>query len=152
MADRLIIDAIVLTPAAGALEAHVVRRGRRVQAETGGKESGRQIELRGNLAAMLTPAQNANEVAGKPLSSALPDRRLRQAAESLWCPSVSPEGLITVGRVVWMMLDLYGFHSTIQMLPVVSPRLKNNLSAVSESSQKSGIPAFIIDRRARWEW
>ena len=51
-----------------------------------------------------------------------------------------------------MMLDLYGFHSTIQMLPVVSPRLKNNLSAVSESSHNSGIPAFISDRRALWEW
>lgn len=40
----------------GALEAHVVRRGRRSQADTGGQESGLQIELRGNLAAMLTMA------------------------------------------------------------------------------------------------
>jgi hypothetical protein len=42
-----------------ALEAHVVRRGRRVHAETAGQESGLQIELRGNLAAMLSAAQNA---------------------------------------------------------------------------------------------
>jgi translation elongation factor EF-G len=40
-AIRELIDAIVLTPAAGAREAHVVRRrGRRVQAEPGGQESG----------------------------------------------------------------------------------------------------------------
>jgi hypothetical protein len=58
-AIRGLIDAIVLTPAAGALEAHVVRRGRRVQAEAGGQESGLQIELKGNLAAMLSAAQNA---------------------------------------------------------------------------------------------
>ena len=58
-AIRGLIDAIVLTPAAGALEAHVVRRGRRAQAETGGEASGLQIELRGNLAAMLGAAQNA---------------------------------------------------------------------------------------------
>ena len=56
---RGLIDAIVLTPAAGALEAHVVRRGRRVQAETGSQETGLQIELKGNLAAMLSAAQNA---------------------------------------------------------------------------------------------
>ena len=58
--SRGLIDAIVLTPAAGALEAQVVRRGRRrAQAEAGGQESGLQIELRGNLAAMLSAAQNA---------------------------------------------------------------------------------------------
>jgi hypothetical protein len=56
---RGLIDAIVLTPVAGALEAHVVRRGRRVQTQTGGQESGLQIELKGNLAAMLSAAQNA---------------------------------------------------------------------------------------------
>jgi len=39
-AIRGMIDAIVLTPAEGALEAHVVRRGRRAQADTGGQESG----------------------------------------------------------------------------------------------------------------
>ena len=39
--------------------AHVVRRGRRVQAETGGQGSGLQIELKGNLAAMLSAAKNA---------------------------------------------------------------------------------------------
>ena len=55
-AIRGLIDAIVLTPADGALEAHVVRRGRRVQAQTDGQESGLQIELKGNLAAMLTMA------------------------------------------------------------------------------------------------
>jgi hypothetical protein len=58
-AIRGLIDAIVLTPAAGALEAHIVRRGRRIQAKTGGQESGLQIELKGNLAAMLSAAQNA---------------------------------------------------------------------------------------------
>jgi hypothetical protein len=36
-----------------------VRRGRRVQSETGGEQSGLQIELRGNLAAMLSAAQKA---------------------------------------------------------------------------------------------
>jgi hypothetical protein len=55
-AIRGLIDAIVISPAAGALEAHVVRRGRRVQTETSGRESGLQIELKGNLAAMLTMA------------------------------------------------------------------------------------------------
>jgi hypothetical protein len=50
-AIRGLIDAIVLTPAAGALEADVVRRGRRAQTEAGGQEGGLQIELRGNLAA-----------------------------------------------------------------------------------------------------
>jgi hypothetical protein len=58
-AIRGLIDAIVLTPTAGALEAHVVRRGRRAQAETAGQESGLQIELIGNLAAMLSAAKNA---------------------------------------------------------------------------------------------
>ena len=58
-AIRGLIDTIVLTPAAEALEAHVVRRGRRVQAETSGQESGPQIELKGNLAAMLSAAQDA---------------------------------------------------------------------------------------------
>jgi site-specific DNA recombinase len=46
-AIRGLIDAIVPTPAEGALEAHVIRRGRRVQAETGVQENGLQIELRG---------------------------------------------------------------------------------------------------------
>ena len=58
-AIRGLIDASVLTPAACALESHVVRRGRRVQAETGRQESGLQIELKGNLAAMLSAAENA---------------------------------------------------------------------------------------------
>ena len=58
-AIRGLIDAIVLTPAVGALEAHVIRRGRRAQTEAGGQESGLQIELRGNLAAMLSAAKNA---------------------------------------------------------------------------------------------
>jgi hypothetical protein len=58
-AIRGLIDAIVLTPAEGTQEAYVVRRGRRAQANTGGQESGLQIELRGNLAAMLSAAQNA---------------------------------------------------------------------------------------------
>ena len=41
------------------MEAHVVRRGRRVQAEPDRQETGLQIELKGNLAAMLTAATNA---------------------------------------------------------------------------------------------
>jgi hypothetical protein len=45
-AIRGLIDAIVLTPAEGALEAHA--------------ESGLEIELKGSLAAMLSAAQNAN--------------------------------------------------------------------------------------------
>ena len=55
-AIRGLIEAIVLTPAAGTLETHVVRRGRRAQAQVPDQESGLQIELRGNLAAMLTMA------------------------------------------------------------------------------------------------
>jgi site-specific DNA recombinase len=39
-AIRGLIGAIVLTPAAGALEAHVVRRGRRVQAEAAARRAG----------------------------------------------------------------------------------------------------------------
>jgi hypothetical protein len=54
-AIRGLIDAIVLTPA----EAHVVRRGRRLQAEGDNQETGLQIELKGNPAAMLSAAQNA---------------------------------------------------------------------------------------------
>jgi hypothetical protein len=58
-AIRGLIDAIVFTPAAGAPEAHVVRRGRPAQTETSDQERGLQIELKGNLAAMLSAAQNA---------------------------------------------------------------------------------------------
>ena len=43
-----------------------------------------------------------------------------------------------------------GFHSAIQMLPVVSPRLKNNLSGLTEISSHAN-HAFISDRRALWE-
>ena len=53
---RGLIDAIVLTPASGSLGAHVVRPNRRARTDTSGEESGPQIELRGNLAAMLTMA------------------------------------------------------------------------------------------------
>jgi hypothetical protein len=55
------VDAIVFTPAEGALEAHVVRRGRpaRGPAEAGHYDGGLQIELKGNLAAMLSAAQKA---------------------------------------------------------------------------------------------
>jgi hypothetical protein len=53
---RGLSDAIVLTPTAGALDARVVRRGRRTQAGTNREESGLQIELKGNLAAMLSAA------------------------------------------------------------------------------------------------
>ena len=66
-AIRGLIDAIVLMPADGALEAHAVRRSRptnaRGPAEAGHYDgltsSGLQIELRGNLAAMLSAAENA---------------------------------------------------------------------------------------------
>ena len=58
-AIRGLIDAIVPTPAAGGLEAHVGRRGRRIHAEAGSQESRLQIELRGNLAAMRSAAHNA---------------------------------------------------------------------------------------------
>ena len=61
-----LIHAIVPTPWAGALETHVVRRGRpassRGPAKAGrydGADTGLQIELKGNLAAMLSAAQNA---------------------------------------------------------------------------------------------
>ena len=57
-AIRGLIDAIVLTPAEGALATHVVRRGRPTQASPDGR-SGLQIELKGNLAAMLLAATNA---------------------------------------------------------------------------------------------
>ncbi|HEU4935601.1 MAG TPA: hypothetical protein VFT39_04040, partial [Vicinamibacterales bacterium] len=48
-------------PAEGALEEHVVHRGRfaRGPAEAGHYNGGLQIELKGNLAAMLSPAQTA---------------------------------------------------------------------------------------------
>ena len=58
---RGLIDAIVLTPAEGALAAQVVRRGRpaRGPAEAGHYDGGLGIELKGNLAAMLLAAKNA---------------------------------------------------------------------------------------------
>jgi hypothetical protein len=63
-AIRGLIDTIVLTPAADALEAHVVRRGRRARgpAEAGHYERAADSGLhglRGNLAAMLSAAQDA---------------------------------------------------------------------------------------------
>jgi hypothetical protein len=58
-AIRGLIDAIVLTPVEGALEAFVARRGRRAPAEIAARDSGLRIELKGNLAAMLGAAQNA---------------------------------------------------------------------------------------------
>jgi len=67
-AIRGLIDAIVLTPAEGAPEADVVRRDRRAQVQTGGAESGIQIGLKGNLAAMLSAAQKATR-SRKPATS-----------------------------------------------------------------------------------
>ena len=58
-AIRGLIDAIVLTPAEGALETHVVRRGRRAHAAIEAQDSGLLIELKGNLAAMLGAAVQA---------------------------------------------------------------------------------------------
>ena len=89
-AIRGLIDAIILTPAAGALEAHVVRRGRRVQAQTGGQESGLQIELRGNLAAMLSAAQNATrspETSDLELQIAMVAGARNQHYLQLWLPA-----------------------------------------------------------------
>jgi site-specific DNA recombinase len=56
-AIRGLIDAIVLTPVEGALETFVARRGRRAPAEIAARDSGLRIELKGNLAAMLTAVQ-----------------------------------------------------------------------------------------------
>jgi len=58
-AIRGLIDALVLTPAVGALETHVVRRGRRAHAGIEAQDSGLLIELKGNLAAMLRAAVQA---------------------------------------------------------------------------------------------
>ncbi len=58
-AIRGLIDAIVLTPAKGALEAFAVHRASRSPAAIAARDSGLRIELRGNLAAMLGAAQNA---------------------------------------------------------------------------------------------
>ncbi len=44
--------------------AHVARRRRRAQADISAKESGLQIELKGNLAAMLSAAKNATRSTG----------------------------------------------------------------------------------------
>ena len=92
---RGLIDAIVLTPAAGALKANVVRRGRRVQAETGGQESGLQIELKGNLAAMLSAAQSATrspETGDLELQIAMVAgaRNCRYRRRCTWSPRESP--------------------------------------------------------------
>ena len=73
---------------------------------------------------MLTPAQNANEVAGKPLSSRSPTADSGKPLNR-WCPSVSPEGLITVGRVVWMMLDPL-------RLPLHHPDVARRFSQIEE--------------------
>jgi site-specific DNA recombinase len=62
---RGLIDAIVLTPAEGALEAHVVSRGRRARGPAkaghhdGPEDSGLQIQLKGNLVAMVSAAAKA---------------------------------------------------------------------------------------------
>ena len=58
-AIRGLVDAVVLTPVESALEAHVIRRGRRAQGNAGALDTGLHIELKGNLAAMLTAATNA---------------------------------------------------------------------------------------------
>jgi hypothetical protein len=55
-AIRGLIDAIVLTPVAGALEAFAAHRASRSRSAIAARDSGLQIELRGNLAAMLTMA------------------------------------------------------------------------------------------------
>ena len=57
--NRGLVDAIVLTPAEGALEAFAVHRASRSPAAIAARDSGLRIELRGNLAAMLGAAQNA---------------------------------------------------------------------------------------------
>jgi site-specific DNA recombinase len=55
---RGLIDAIVVTPVEGALDAFVVR-GSRTAAAVAARDAGLRIELKGNLAAMLSAAQNA---------------------------------------------------------------------------------------------
>jgi len=58
-AIRGLVDAVVLTRVESALKAHVIRRGRRAQGNAGALDTGLQIELKGNLAAMLTAATDA---------------------------------------------------------------------------------------------
>ncbi len=58
-AIRGLVDAVVLTRVESALEAHVIRRGRRAKGNAGALDTGLQIELKGNLAAMLTAATDA---------------------------------------------------------------------------------------------
>ena len=58
-AIRGLVDAIVLTPAEGALESFAVHRASRSTAAIATRDSGLRIELRGNLAAMLGAAQKA---------------------------------------------------------------------------------------------
>lgn len=57
-AIRGLIDAIVLTPAEGALEAFAAHRASRSPSAIAARDGGLRIELRGNLAAMLGAAQN----------------------------------------------------------------------------------------------
>ena len=56
-AIRGLVDAIVLTPAEGALESFAVHRASQSTAAIAARDSGLRIELRGNLAAMLSAAQ-----------------------------------------------------------------------------------------------
>jgi site-specific DNA recombinase len=58
-AIRGLVDAIVLTPVEGALETFGAQRGRRAPAAVAARDAGLRIELKGNLAAMLSAAQNA---------------------------------------------------------------------------------------------
>ncbi len=55
-AIRGLIDAIVRTPAEGALEAFAVHRARSMPATIATRDGGLRVELRGNLAAMLRAA------------------------------------------------------------------------------------------------
>jgi hypothetical protein len=57
-AIRGLIDAIVLTPAEGALEAFALHRASRSPAAIAARDSGLRIELTGDLAAILGTAQN----------------------------------------------------------------------------------------------
>jgi len=77
-------------------------------------------------------------------SNALPQGRITPAA-----PAQPSAGRV---REDWSRRRQCGFHSAIQIFPVVSPMLKNSLSALSESSKKSGIRTFVNERRTLCEW
>jgi hypothetical protein len=85
---RGLIDAIVLTPAEGAMEARVVSRGRRARGPAkaghhdGPEDSGLHIQLKGNLAAMLSAATKATR-SRKPVTLELQTAKVAGARNTL---------------------------------------------------------------------